>query len=373
MLKEFEKRVKKLVCNLEKKEIDGALLTKKEHVYYLTGYYSYYGGFASLFVSKEGECILLLPEDEVDRAKELTNLKDVKGYVSYSVNERIEPLSNMALLAKNVINKRRLRTLGIEKGFIDLKLFERMQLSNINIVDISEIIIKMRMVKTQYEIKKLRRAVKIAEIGLREIQKQLKQNLTEVELLAKAKAVMEAEAGEPIEFFIDIISGRKTCFVGAPIAVADKTKIKRNDHVIADIIPHVSMYWGDLANTFFIGTPSKRLVEQLNIAREAKRAAIKRIKEGALASEIYNAVKKIFDEAGYAKYFPHHAGHGIGIEYFEEPLLLPFNNTKLKKGMVLAIETGIYTKEGGVRAEDDVLVLESGVEVLSWLNESSLF
>ena len=70
----------------------------------------------------------------------------------------------------------------------------------------------------------------------------------------------------------------------------------------------------------------------------------------------------------YGFQLPTYAGHGIGLHFKEEPILVPWNLLRLKPGMVLTVEPGIYDrKEGSVRLENNVLVTDTGHEVLSSL------
>jgi Xaa-Pro aminopeptidase len=104
--------------------------------------------------------------------------------------------------------------------------------------------------------------------------------------------------------------------------------------------------------------------------REAQQAAVEAVKPGVPASEVDAAARRLLESRGLGEAFGHGTGHGLGLDVHEEPRIgLPRADSptvQLEPGMVFTIEPGAYVPGlGGVRIEDDVVVTESGCDVLT--------
>jgi Xaa-Pro dipeptidase len=125
-------------------------------------------------------------------------------------------------------------------------------------------------------------------------------------------------------------------------------------------------YTSDVTLTF-VREPLTRTQERmLSLTEKAYKLALSMVKNGAPARNIGAAVDAHF--ARSKKYMPHGLGHGIGLEAHEAPSLRSRadNDWILESGMIITIEPGLYDPvHGGCRLENDILITESGAEVLT--------
>ena len=142
------------------------------------------------------------------------------------------------------------------------------------------------------------------------------------------------------------------------------------DGVVLDFGGVYDGYCVDLTRTVQLGPSSagfRRLFEAVAAAHEA---AIAAVRPGVLTADIDYAARRVLDERGLGEAFGHGTGHGLGLEVHEDPRISKGNAVRpplpIEAGMVFTIEPGAYLPGfGGVRIEDDVLVVDDGCEVLT--------
>ena len=99
---------------------------------------------------------------------------------------------------------------------------------------------------------------------------------------------------------------------------------------------------------------------------QAMAAGEKELRAGTACLTVYQAVRSVFEKAGVAEYFPHHAGHGLGLSHPENPYLVRNANETLLAGDVITLEPGLYIpNQGGIRIEHNYLITPDGHERLS--------
>ena len=131
----------------------------------------------------------------------------------------------------------------------------------------------------------------------------------------------------------------------------------------------VEGYRSDLSRTFMLGTPTPKMQRVFDIVHRAQTAAREAARPGVECQAVDAAARRVIDEAGFGPdyaHFTHRVGHGIGMDGHEWPYLVRGNTLALAPGMTFSDEPGIYLEgEFGVRLEDDMVITESGAELLT--------
>ena len=131
----------------------------------------------------------------------------------------------------------------------------------------------------------------------------------------------------------------------------------------------VEGYRSDISRTFVLGRPTDRMRDVFAVVHRAQTAALGAARPGVACQAVDAAARQVIDDAGFGPgytHFTHRVGHGIGMDGHEWTYLVRGNAEPLAPGMAFSDEPGVYlTGEFGVRLEDDMVITESGAELLT--------
>jgi len=336
-----------------------AIIANARHIYYLTGYLPGERSPAFLLLHGGQRPMLVAGAGDSQAAGDV----EVHLYEDYSIHhvvDRRRAAARALLDAAERFGLARAGPIGVELH--DLPAFAEPALGRRKRIDITPVLRLMRQVKDADEQQRIRRTAAVTAAGHAAARQAAVPGATELEVYTAIQSACVLAAGQPIAFAGDFVSGERSWQIGGPPSAR---QMRDGDLFICDLFPTVDGYWADTTRTFAIGAPTRAQRELYDIVAQALDRGRTALRPGVRASDVYREVRAVIAEAGHADRFPHHAGHGIGLDPHEAPMIIPGDDTPLRAGMVVTLEPGIYVEGvGGVRLEDNYVITADGAEVI---------
>ena len=263
--------------------------------------------------------------------------------------------------------------IGIEAGHLTVSRQEwlirtwQSRSADITLRSTERFIERFRAVKDASEISVLREAARrlttVAETAIDSIHG----GMAEREVAAVIETALRRAGYERPAFDTIVASGPNSAL---PHYRAGDRALHEGDLVVLDFGGVLDGYCSDLTRTVTVGNPSPEARRLHAAVLEAQSAAIDAVKPGVTTADVDGAARQVLVGHGLGEAFGHGTGHGLGLDVHEEPRVSKprpdVPPERLEPGMVFTIEPGAYVPGfGGVRIEDDVLVTETGCEVLT--------
>ncbi len=325
------------------KKIDSILIyhktTKEKYFNYFTGFEKKISGPAFVLV-KPNSMNVYCSRLEYEAVK-----KNIKN------NAKVIEFKSWKDAAKKIGKKTNVCGLNYEtisKKIID-KIIKDMELKT---KDVSEELKKMREIKSEDEIYKIRKATKLAEQIIESVGNEIKKGMSEEEVEKMLK--VECTEKNALPSFEPIVAFGKNAAV--PHHLAGKDKLKNNQFVLIDFGVEKNNYCSDLTRMLYKGKPKKKEIDLFESVLNARENAMKEFVPGNKGSNAFDAAEKILNRTGFKQV--HALGHGIGLSVHDYPNGISSNsNWKFEKNQVFALEPAIYKKgKFGIRVEENLVV-----------------
>ena len=226
----------------------------------------------------------------------------------------------------------------------------------------------MRCLKDDTELRIMRKAIRIAEEAFLTMRASIRVGQTEREMAARLEYEMQKRGATGAAFPTICAEGKNAAL---PHAKPGRRKVRKGSAILFDWGARWGGYCSDLTRMVFVGSIPDPMGEVYAVVLEAQRRAIADIRPGRRMCDVDAVARDAIADAGYGDKFGHGLGHGLGLDVHEAPSLSWRCSDKLKAGMLVTVEPGIYLPGvGGVRIEDDVLVTPGGRRVLSRLDKT---
>jgi Xaa-Pro aminopeptidase len=223
---------------------------------------------------------------------------------------------------------------------------------------------QIRMVKTPAEHERLIAALRATEHALRTTVGAAREGVTERELAHVFEEAIVSRKARP--GFTLLRFGRGMALGQVP---PGDTPLAKGDYIWFDVGCTLDGYRSDIGRIVSFGEPSDKLRTYYNATKGGQSRAFELMTPGRSACDVFNGAVERVRELGIPHYRRHHVGHGIGVEYYDLPILNPRTEIPLEQGMVFEVETPYYEMGfGGAFIEDTVQVTETGVKILTELD-----
>ena len=255
--------------------------------------------------------------------------------------------------------------LGIEDNFMDVAAYLKLKqdIAGIEMTGIGQDLTMIRAVKDEKELEYIAKAAEIADSAFTDILNHIKPGVTEKEIADRLESFMKSKGASGLSFDSIVASGVRSSL---PHGVASDKQIEDGDFLTLDFGCIYNGYCSDMTRTIVVGKASDKQKKIYSIVLEAQLKALELVKPGEICKDIDAEARNIIAENGYADYFGHGLGHGVGLQVHELPVLNPLGDIRLQENMVITDEPGIYIPDfGGVRIEDLIVVKQNGPVILS--------
>jgi len=354
----FARRLERARAELQARRLDLLIATPGTNYEYLTGYNPGRSErLIALLLPVAGAPAVVCPAFEVERIKRHSAITELHGW-----DEQDDPHT----LVRDTVRRLRSRsgsgTIALESSTA-YQTFLRLgrALPGWKFVDAAPLTERLRVIKSPEEVALLRRAIAITQDAMAATFALLAVGTSEVQVAQALSREMEqrgAPGGGLVQF------GPSSALPhGGPAGPV----LAREAVVLIDCGCRVGGYTSDITRTIWFGDhPSDEFRNVFNLVHDAQTAAMELGRPGTPCEEMDRAARKVITAAGSGPFFTHRLGHGLGMDGHEPEYLVEGNKTRLEPGMVCTIEPGIYQLgKFGVRIEDDCIMTENGVEVLS--------
>jgi Xaa-Pro aminopeptidase len=373
---------------LKREEVDALIATSTENVFYVSNYWSLgkrlgCGGEAYAILPLEESPAIIAPLNEADLLVEnQTWIGDFRFYGEFGVDlgEPEDPTEETGLVmglyssANPEADGASALLKAIEdKGLMGAKIaldtsglspaqYEHLKskLQGAKLVDGSDLLREIRLVKTEGEVERIKTATTITEDSMDDAMEIARDEITELDLAGMYGYSVAYAGGRVTQ---NLIGFRDRSAYPNPLPTMYAAK--KRDLVRLTLGCTYDHYHSNVSRTGVIGKPLAKVKRRWEAILSAQNAALDAVKPGAKGSEIYTAAEKELANAEATRY-PSTLGHGLGIECNEMPLISKTGEDELLEGMVVNIDIPVLELGwGGIQLEDTLLVTSDGYELLT--------
>ncbi|WP_027256791.1 M24 family metallopeptidase [Leisingera aquimarina] len=368
----FTERLNRLQSKLADANIDVALITDDDNVYYLTGYYDYlhmeFGRPTILVVPKDGGALLITPTIDLNSAEAAARVGRIAPWNDGMGNEWREELPGWVKNAAKV---------AIEPGHMPppVRAYVNDLVDAGKISSVTPILNSMRMIKSAEELQLARHAGQVATAMMNAGRAAIGDGVPEFEVAIATSQAGTRKAAELLTaHYDDGDMSPNTHFLQIMASGKDivKTHHRASTRIMRQGEPVFLCFCGmtnfhrfklGFDRTFWIGEPDPAQVAVYEVAVASQKAALDALRPGVTAESIHAEYAEVIQGAGYE--YPFRCGRATGFSFLEAPQLVTGDTTIIQPGMVLAVDGSVSVDTFRAQVGDSFIITDDGWEPLT--------
>lgn len=366
---EFADRRRAACAAMTARGIDALLMFRQESMYYLTGYDTFgYVYFQCMVLTADGRTALLTRAPDKRQAHFTSTVEDVRVWMDAP---DANPADNLAALLSDLglFGK----ALGVEYDSYGLtaktgRALDTALSAFAQLEDASDIVTKLRLIKSDAEIAYVRRAAELADDAWSAALETAGSGAFEGDILAAMHgAIFRGGGDDPAnEFIIGSGPGALMCryFTG-------RRNLEPQDQLTLEFAGTYRHYHSCLMRTLAIGEAPERQRYLWSAAKDALLACEQELRPGRTAGDVFAAHARALDTLGLSQYRLNACGYSLGTTFgpnwMDWPMLYADNPVALQPGMVFFTHMILFDDDTGLAATlgRTSLITAGGPEVLS--------
>ena len=365
---EFSNRQKKVLKSMGEQNLDALLMFRQESMYWLTGYDTFgYVFFQTLVLDKNGNTILLTRAPDLRQAQNTSNIKDIRIWVD---KDGSNPTNDLKVILDELDLKG--KKLGVEYEAYGLTGGNALRLNKslenyCSVEDKSDLITKLRVVKSKEEIVYVKKAAELADKALNEVWKHAKTGVSESKVLAEMNRVIFEGGGDyPANEFI-IGSGKNALLCRYQ---SEKQILGNQDQLTVEWAGTYKHYHSAMFRTIPVGKADPKHHKMHEACVEALKNCENKLKPGCKIGEVFDTHAKTFDDLGFNKARMNACGYSLGATFspnwMDWPMLYTGNSYVIEPGNVFFMHMILMDSENqlAMNLGETYLVNDKGNERL---------
>jgi len=372
-------KLERVRSRMKEQGISALVVRAPDNIVYLTNYWCMKGYDAVVF-PQQGEPTLIAIEPQLGDAERNSWTKDIRLFKSYHPGDPRPPQYRALDIALEVLKEK-----GItDKVAVELNMgtqasdrmvgepttptqnyFDAFKKVSGQVVDTTPLLTECRAIKTDQEVERMKLANELAALAMDYTREHMRPGMKESEVGGMYEGFVHG-LGVGYKGKVEMARAFTLVWSGKGIATFTATgdrPIQKNEPTLFEIWVCVDGYWTDLTKNACPGELTPEYHKLLDLLLKVFNEAVAFSKDEASFPELDRLIRARIEEGGYPGQPSHPICHGVGARAHEPPYAHQAGGGVMRKGMVLAIEPGIYWPEGGgLRLEDDFLITGKGNE-----------